>query len=963
VISQLPLQTRNANQLVELMPGVTPPTPATIEIEEQGANQATNPTFNGQTMVTNPQGSLVWNTNGQPTQANRQLLDGTENDELLQGIAVHNPTLDSVEQVNVITGDYDAAQGRAGGTILNLITNRGTNGLHGSVFEFNDNAFFNARNYFNPIGVSQDKYNSNMFGASVGGPVKKDHIFFFGSWESDYLRSDNSYATTVPTADIMSGNFSAVPGVALYNPNSGLAGGVGRTAFPGNVIPASLINPIASQLLPYFPAPNELGYTNNYLAQVPYRDDDLRFEGRIDDRFNDRTGMYLTYAYGNSFMNQNSVLPVIGTSLDSRLRNDHASIGVTHTFGAGTTTDLRFTYSRYDNRIYPTAGMLPAAAVGFNYANGSPISGGLPSVSIPDLPAIGANPNYPQNNIDESLHLYNVWSKRWKGHDLRFGVDLWGVRLDGFQNLSYGPSGSFAFGSGATSLNGGAALGGYGTYANAFAAFLLGAPTQTGVGLNVVSPSNYTMETSGFISDTYQVTRHLTVDVGLRYELFNPLQPRNSAGNYMYDLPSNMLLPINQGFVNGRGNVRYDTDDWAPRFGFAYRMGEKTVIRGGYGISYWNGLAQFGNSFINGNTGLEQGVAGSYGVAGSFNQVAFPQVISGAMVAPNATYYIEPRTVQTPYVQSFNVSVQRDIGWAGVLDVSYVGSLGRELPFVQDINAAAPGTGTAGEPYNVAAYGYHTAPIFLESTGATSNYNALQVNIAKRFSKNFSMTIAYTWSRALDDTDGYLPMQSAYNPLNNYGPANFDRTNTLTISHIWQLPFGAGTNHLSNGVLGHILGPWQIDGIFRYASGTPWTPTADAGLCACPGNTVRADVVPNGYSTVIGYYPGLFGFYPYAYNVQNYALAQPAAGTYSNLGRNVFRGPGFANYDMSVFRSFVMKENIRLELRGDAFNLANSSFFANPSITNINAGDFGQSTALLPGFNPRTIQLALRLVF
>jgi hypothetical protein len=695
---------------------------------------------------------------------------------------------------------------------------------------------------------------------------------------------------------------------------------------------------------------------------VPYRDDDLRFDGRIDDRFNDRTGMYLSYSYGNSFMNQDSILGLIGTSLDSHLVDNHASIGATHDFGNSLTTDLRLAYSRYNDLIYPSSNYLSAGGAGFAYTNGAPISGALPSISIAGMPLIGTNPNYPANNTDESLHLSDAWAKRWHGHDLRFGVDLWGVRLDGFRNLDYGPNGSFIFGSGATSLNGGAALGGYGTYGNSFAAFLLGAPTQTGVGLNLVNPSNYTMETSGYIADTFQVTHKLTLNLGIRYELFNPLQPRDAAGNYIYDLPSNMLLPLGQGFVNGRGNVRYDNDDWAPRFGFAYRFNDKTVIRGGYGISYWNGIAQFNNNFINANTGLEQGVDGTYSVAGRFNQVPFPQVLAGAMVAPNATYNIVPRTIQMPYVQSFNFSIQRDLGWAAVLDVSYVGSEGRELPFVQNINAAPPGTGAAGEPFNVASYGYRTAPIYLDSTGANSNYNALQVNLAKRFSKNFSMTIAYTWSKSLDNTNGYLPLQDNYNTLNNYGLSNFDQTSVLTISHVWQLPFGTGTNHLSNGVLGHILGPWQIDGIFSYASGMPWTPTADSGLCACPGNTVRADVVPAGYATAIGY-PGGFGFYPFAYNPTSNALSEPGAGAYGNLARNAFRGPGVTNYNMSIFRSFVMKENMRLELRGEAYNLANSSFFANPSVTNINAGGFGQSTALMPGFNPRTIQLALRLVF
>jgi hypothetical protein len=224
---------------------------------------------------------------------------------------------------------------------------------------------------------------------------------------------------------------------------------------------------------------------------------------------------------------------------------------------------------------------------------------------------------------------------------------------------------------------------------------------------------------------------------------------------------------------------------------------------------------------------------------------------SGPTVAPNATYSIVPRDVQTPYVQTFSMMVQRELGWATVLDVAYVGALGRQLPLVENINAASPGAGVDGMPFNVPAYGNRTSPIYLLTTGSTSNYNALQFNLTKRFSKNLALTFAYTFSKSLDYGGGLTPLQDNFDPRNNYGLSNFDRTNLLTISHVWQLPFGTGTNHLNSGVLGHILGPWQIDGIFRYASGSPWTPTADPGLCACPGNTVRADVVPSGYPTAI----------------------------------------------------------------------------------------------------------------
>lgn len=945
VIQQLPLQNRHTEQLVELMPGITPPATTT-------------------SVLNDPQRSRTWNTNGQPEQANQRLVDGAENDELFQGVSVHVPTLDSVQQLNVVTGNYDASQGRAGGTILNSVMERGTNGLHGSLFEFNANSWERARNYFNPRGFPQNRYNSNMLGGSIGGPIVRDHIFFFGSWESDYLRSQESAVYTVPTADLRAGNFSGVPGATIYNPFTGAAAGTGRTQFTNNTIPSSMISPTARALLSYFPTPNVPGVVNNYLSSTPFRNDDLRLEGRIDDRFTDRTGMFIRYFYGNAYANQDSFLGVIGNGEQSRLRNDSASIGVNHNFGASTTTDLRFTYNRWNDRIYPSSSSLYPGSAGIYYANGNPLLNGLPSFNIGNVVNFGLNGNSYQNNIDQSFHLSNSWSKLWRGNDLRFGVDLWGVRLDGFQNLAYGPSGAFEFGAGATGLSGGAAIGPYSSYANAFAAFLLGAPSQVGVGNTFVSPSNFSAQWSGYLADTLHVGKNLTLDIGLRYELYSPLTPRHAAGNYVYDLPSNMLLPIGQGFVNDRGNVRYDTDNWAPRFGFAYRMGEKTVVRGGYGISYWNGTAQFtGNQFVTANTGLERGVGGTYTtVAGKF-QVPVSTLLTGATTAGNSTYYITPRNMQTPYVQSFNFQIQRDLGWATVLDVGYVGALGRELPYTQNINAAVPGRGIAGEPFNVSSFGDRTSPIYLRSTGLTSNYNAFQMNITKRFSKNLAFTFAYTYSKSLDYGSGLVPLQDPINTANNYGPSDFDRTHMLTISHVWQLPFGAGTNHLGKGVLGHILGPWQIDGIFRYASGMPWTPTADAAACACPGSSVRADVVPNGTSTFVGYVPTFFGFFPYAYSVQNYALAQPAAGSFGSAGRNILRGPSFANYDLSLFRNFVFAERSRLEFRAEAFNLANSSFFANPTVTNVNAGNFGQSTALMSGLGPRTIQLALRLVF
>ena len=307
--------------------------------------------------------------------------------------------------------------------------------------------------------------------------------------------------------------------------------------------------------------------------------------------------------------------------------------------------------------------------------------------------------------------------------------------------------------------------------------------------------------------------------------------------------------------------------------------------------------------------------------------------------------------------------VQRDLGWATVFDASYVGSLGRQLPFTENINAAAPGTDVAGLPFNVASYGDRTAPIYLQGTGSTSNYNALQLNITKRFSKNLAFTVAYTWSKSLDYDGGLTPFQNNFNPRDNYGLSNFDRTNLLTISHVWQLPFGTGTNHLNSGTLGHIVGPWQLDGIFRYASGSPWTPTADSAICDCPGNTVRAEVFPSGTPTMVGSNPSYFGLYPYAYNVQGYALNQLPAGSYGSAGRNILRG-GSGFFEL---QPVAVPEHLYLLREHAARNSAlkpchpDESRRSSPIRQNyqsVNGGNFYcRSTGLMSGLGPRTLAL------
>jgi hypothetical protein len=448
---------------------------------------------------------------------------------------------------------------------------------------------------------------------------------------------------------------------------------------------------------------------------------------------------------------------------------------------------------------------------------------------------------------------------------------------------------------------------------------------------------------------------HLSLDLGVRYDYFWPLEPRSNAASYsVYQASTNTLVPLGSSGISRTGGVNANNLNFAPRVGMAYRVNDRTVIRAGYGLSFWNPeLPFFSSSLIPNASGLQLGTVSGYGIAGTFGTL--PTATASATAA-NRVYYETPSQVRTPYVQFYNFDVQQDMTHGILLDVAYVGNLGRELPYTQDLNAALPGTGAAGQPFHSLG---QSAAVYQRGTGYNSNYNALQANITKRFSQGIAFTMAYTFSKSLDYGEGLTPFLNNNDPRANYGPSNFDRSHIFTLTHNWQLPFGTGTHYLNHGIAGHILGPWELDGIFRYASGLPFTPTASAAECGCPGNTPTANVTPGpGY---VAYYPSYFG-YLVPYYFSSYSLTQPAAGSLGNIGRNALRGPDFWNYDLSLSRQFEIKEGIRLEVRGEGYNIANSVHFGAP-VANINSPLFGESTATAPGLQARIVQVALKLIF
>jgi hypothetical protein len=320
--------------------------------------------------------------------------------------------------------------------------------------------------------------------------------------------------------------------------------------------------------------------------------------------------------------------------------------------------------------------------------------------------------------------------------------------------------------------------------------------------------------------------------------------------------------------------------------------------------------------------------------------------------APNQAFFTVPRRNPVPFVHSFSLTYQREWGGGVVADASYVGTLGRRLPSQRELNFALPGQGTPGLQFN-RLFG-RTASVAQRANAYTNNYNALQLNVQKRFSGGLQFGTAYTWSKSLsvqDDQGGFVIIADIQR---NYGRTSFDRRHMLVANHIYELPFGAGKKYAQSGAARWIAGGWQLNGILRVVTGSPFNITADAASCNCPGNGQFADVV-GAYNTLGAVGPGQRFF-------DTTAFAAPAPARFGNAGRNIGRGPTLANYDFSVFRSFDLREGWKLEFRTEMYNLTNTPQFANP-VGNVNAGNFGQITGTFAGAGEREIQFAVRLRF
>lgn len=540
--AELPMPDRSVQAMAGLMAGVNVPA-----LYSSGSGILENGGF-----------TYMFNANGQVLGANNTMVDGIDNMDMALGLTLYNPATEDVAEVHVTTDAYSAEFGKVGGAVVNIVTKGGTNQFHGSLFEFNKTAALGARNLFNQAPQPKAGLTNNDYGASGGGPIRKNKTFFYASYEGRKYNSRVQGTSTTAQPAWLNGNFSAVPGLQLYDPNTGASNGSGRSPFPNNTIPASEISPISQKLLQYIPAPNlttagAAFFTLNYLNSAPTAYSSNGVDGRIDHNFNEKSKLTVKFDSLPTHTFESGGGIFAGTGVGNDLVSDGytitAAINYTYIFSSNLVMEARVNLNRWVAHI-KCVDTVTNAQLGIQDPNPDHISTqSLASIGGIGIGGFGQSYECPTIDHDTVFPFSNTWTKSFGKHSLKWGGDYTRYRNDRFQvqgSGGFGDRGTFTFSPTITEnylgSAGGSPLGPYGSTVNAFAAFLLGDPASVDRAQIILSPTMRQTHVDGFVQDAYKVTPRLTLNIGLRYDFYEAPRVRYAGGASNFDPTTNSLL-------------------------------------------------------------------------------------------------------------------------------------------------------------------------------------------------------------------------------------------------------------------------------------------------------------------------------------------------------------------------------------------------------------------------------------
>ncbi len=976
--TQIPISGyRNFQSLIDLVPGSVP---------AQFQNASTD----------SPARALTTNVNGVSRNNNNNRIDGAAS--VMTWLPHHSlyvPPLESIETVNISTNNFDAEQGMAGGAAISVTTKSGTNQFHGVAFWYHANHKWGAKNLFfnpnTPAGPGIPQRIDNQAGGTFGGPIKRDKLFFFTSWERTTTAERGNGLLNVPTQQVRDGNLAGL--ATVYDPLTGnVATGQDRMVFANNQVPQARWAQAARTIQNMIPLPNTgTGQTANFFASVPYYFRRDMVDAKVNWTPSAKTNVFGKYSV--------MIAPVTGGAPLGEALGGYpggaagaAGIGTgnnkTDVFGGGISYVISPSVlfdANYGGTLmhHDTVGPDYGKNIGLDVlripgTNGpDPRQSGYPIIDISGYTMLGNVNNWSPVVRDDRVFTYNANLNWTRGaHNVRFGIDFihhqmnhWQPELNG-----YSPRGRFNFTNGVTGLNGGPAANNF----NAYAAFLMGLPGSFGKAYQFYDPMRTREFQQGYyVRDNWQVTRKLNMNLGIRMEHF-PIMNRGEFGIERYDITTNKVL------IGGRGNIPRSagTDavsiQWAPRIGMAYRLSEKTVWRAGYGITndpypLSRPLrspfpAVIVDEYIQANGFVSPG-----SFATGIPSVRFPDLSSGTVDIPNtiSTNSLFPGKFRRGYIQSYNFTLQREL-WGGfVLQTGYVGtrSIRAGVTYFNYNAGIVPGAGVNGRPLR-APFGVGVDRNFFVPMGY-ARYDGWQSNLSRRYSNGVFLTFSYTWSKTISTVPGGANNASGLGTSGgnsdtglafyvadafhrNRALAAFDRTHVLQTAATYELPFGKGKRFVSGGGgAGWLLGGWQINGALSSVTGNPFAVLADGASLSAPGNVQVADQIADARKL------GGVGLGSPFYDPASFTGVSGAR--FGNMGLYNLRGPGFMNLNAGLFRSFAFTEKVNLQFRAEGLNVTNTPQLQNPNVTVTSPANFMRITAA--NQTQRTFRFGLRLAF
>lgn len=937
-VAELPLNARNYAFLIGLAPGA-------VQTQDRapGALPGTSRRGVSNFAINGVRGTNDWNG---------ILVEGVDNTENHNGLgSVIFPPVDAIQEFRIQTSAADAQFGRAAGGITNLVLKSGGKDFHGSLYHFHRNWALDALNYFARPGDDQ-KFVLNQFGFTLGGPVSlgrlynkaREKTFFFASTQWDIRRQAVPNVSSVPTARMRAGDFGESPN-RIFDPLT-LGAGNARTQFPGNVIPASRFNAVGKRTADLYPLPNSLGLVNNYTGAPVRLYDGYQTDLKVDHYFSQRHSGVYRASFGDTTINDGPVLPLPAASNIGATQQPVGQYSIIDrfNFAPNKLNEFRFGFTRFNLRlVQPNFGRNVARELGIPGVNtGDDLTTGLPRISVAGFQVLGDDPFNPGILVTNNFQTENNFFWTIGRHSLRMGGRYDRRQYNAFQTSAVRGVMNF---SGVYTNNPAAAAGtGIGV-----ADLMLGAPVSGNISILEGTRGFRRHELGFYLQDDWKVSQRLTLNLGLRYELY-PTYPWTEVGNRMsqWVAERNALVPVGTGGISNTGLGGIDKNNWAPRVGLAYRINDKTVFRSGFGTFYAAPQAE-----ISRNLAVNPPFAGAF--AYNNNQLDFTgarridQGFDRNFRAEGSAFNGLDPNLRMPYVLQWNANIQRQLPGNFLWTIAYVGTKGVKLRDEINTNQARPGAGAIPPRRPFPVFNDIAVTMFR----ANSSYHGLQTTVERRLAQGLTLLFSYTWSHAIDDAGQFGgDHQDVLNLRGDRGNAPFDVRHAALTSFNYELPFKPG-----NAALRQAFGGWQINGILRLSGGLPLTPTMATSTLNGSGFQ-RANVVP-GCDWRLDNPTPLRWF-------NTACFAAPPQFVFGNAGRNTITGPGTRQFDFSLFKNIGIRENVRAQLRAEMFNITNTPQFNNPNtaIGNPQAGVINSAGAP-PSFQrtSRQIQLALKLMF